>query len=248
MREYVKLTTKDSPQGGVKNQTLMIRELMRDYVLFLANTGLRHGTETKNLKWKHISETTMNGQKYIVIALEKGKTGKRTIVCRHSVRKYLVRIKDRFSHLKERQLGQMLDIDEPVFRCRDGSVPKDFHGAFRIMLEKAELLNDVSGARRSLYSLRHTYATFQIIYNKLDLHTLAKNMGTSIAMLERHYSHLEVLHRAEALAGRADQNRRAKPMSQETRIIELGSDDILTDAAAKNQKDLQLRSGKTIGT
>jgi integrase len=200
----------------------MIRELMRDYVLFLANTGLRHGTETKNLKWKHISETTMNGQKYIVIALEKGKTGKRTIVCRHSVRKYLVRIKDRFSHLKERQLGQMLDIDEPVFRCRDGSVPKDFHGAFRIMLEKAELLNDVSGARRSLYSLRHTYATFQIIYNKLDLHTLAKNMGTSIAMLERHYSHLEVLHRAEALAGRADNARRAKPTPQETRIIELG--------------------------
>jgi len=27
-------------------------------------------------------------------------------------------------------------------------------------------------------------------------------MGTSIAMLERHYSHLEVLHRAEALAGK----------------------------------------------
>jgi integrase len=220
MREYVKLTTKDSPQGGVKNQTLMIRELMRDYVLFLANTGLRHGTETKNLKWKHISETTMNGQKYIVIALEKGKTGKRTIVCRHSVRKYLVRIKDRFAHLKERQLGQMLDIDEPVFRCRDGSVPKDFHGAFRIMLEKAELLNDVSGARRSLYSLRHTYATFQIIYNKLDLHTLAKNMGTSIAMLERHYSHLEVLHRAEALAGRPE-SRRPRRNQEATRIIEL---------------------------
>jgi integrase len=176
-------------------------------------------------RWKHISETTMNGQKYIVIALEKGKTGKRTIVCRHSVRKYLVRIKDRFAHLKERQLGQMLDIDELVFRCRDGSVPKDFHGAFRIMLEKAKLLNDVNGSRRSLYSLRHTYATFQIIYNRLDLHTLAKNMGTSIAMLERHYSHLEVLHRAEALAGKAEQGKpRGKGRVTETRIIELGGE------------------------
>jgi integrase len=116
----------------------------------------------------------------------------------------------------------MLDVDEPVFRCRDGSVPKDFHGAFRIMLDKAELLNDVNGARRSLYCLRHTYATFQIIYNKLDLHTIAKNMGTSIAMLERHYSHLEVLHRAEALAGRRVRRRLLSERPKETVIIELG--------------------------
>ena len=119
----------------------------------------------------------------------------------------------------------MLDIDEPVFRCRDGSIAKDYHGAFRIMLEKAKLLNDVNGARRSLYSLRHTYATFQIIYNRLDLHTLAKNMGTSIAMLERHYSHLEVLHRAEALAGKAEQVKpkgKGSSRARETRIIELG--------------------------
>jgi integrase len=182
----------------------------------------------------------MNGQKFIVINLEKGKTGKRTIVCRHSVRKYLIRIKDRLSHLKDRQLGQMLDIDEPVFRCRDGSVPKDFHGAFRIMLEKAELLNDVSGARRSLYSLRHTYATFQIIYNKLDLHTLAKNMGTSIAMLERHYSHLEVLHRAEALAGKAESKPR-KGKSGETRIIELNSD--LAAVKAGHNTEVQTADG-----
>jgi hypothetical protein len=114
----------------------------------------------------------------------------------------------------------MLDIDEPVFRCRDGSIPKDYHGAFRIMLEKAKLLNDVNGSRRSLYSLRHTYATFQIIYNRLDLHTLAKNMGTSIAMLERHYSHLEVLHRAEALAGRSE-SPSGRAQSRQTRIVEL---------------------------
>jgi integrase len=202
MRKYVKLSTKDSPQGGVKNQTIMIRELLRDYVLFLTNTGLRHGTETKNLKWKHISEGVLNGESYVIIKLEKGKTGKRTIVCKHNVKLYLERIRDRFDHLKGRSLNQMLDVDEPVFRCRDGSVPKDWHGAFKNMLIKAGLLNDVNGARRSLYSLRHTYATFQILYGKLDLHTLAKNMGTSIAMLERHYSHLEVLHRAEALAGK----------------------------------------------
>ncbi len=172
----------------------------------------------------------------------------RRIVCRHSARKYLVRIKDRFPHLKERQLGQMLDIDEPVFRCRDGSIPKDYHGAFRIMLEKAKLLNDVNGARRSMCSRRRTYATFQIIYNRLVLHTLAKNMGTSIAMLERHYSHLEVLHRAEALAGKAEQNRRAKPVPQETRIIELGNDGSSIGATTINHDDREVNRSKTIHT
>jgi integrase len=27
---------------------------LRDYVLILANTGMRHGTEAMNLKWRHI--------------------------------------------------------------------------------------------------------------------------------------------------------------------------------------------------
>jgi integrase len=175
-------------------------------VLFLANTGLRHGTETKNLKWKHISETTINGEKYILIKLEKGKTGKRTIVCRHSVRKYLVRIKDRFPHLKERQLGQMLDIDEPVFRCRDGSIPKDYHGAFRIMLEKAKLLNDVNGSRRSLYSLRHTYATFRL-QEGVNHYILARNMGTSVKMLEQHYGHTSNRAMADELTKHKEKKR-----------------------------------------
>jgi integrase len=229
MRGYVKLTTKDSPQGGVKEQTIMIRELLRDYVLFLANTGLRHGTETKNLRWRHISEQVINGEKYIVIKLQKGKTGKRTIVCRHGVRRYLERIKSRFPHIANRTLNQMLDIDEPVFRLCDGTVPKDWHGAFRIMLEKAKLLYDVNGSRRSLYSLRHTYATFQILYSKIDLHTLAKNMGTSIAMLERHYSHLEVLHRADILAGRPERVKPARKAETKEPLPEKQTDIVLVE-------------------
>ena len=222
MRKYVRLTTKDEKKGGVTQQTLMIRELLRDYVLFLTNTGMRHGTETKNLQWKHITERVINGEKYIVINLQSGKTGKRTIVCRNSVRRYLDRIKERFPHLKDLAWNEMDKIEEPVFRCRDGSVPKDWHGSFEVLLTKAKLLNDVNGAKRSLYSLRHTYATFQILYSKIDLHTLAKNMGTSIAMLERHYSHLEVLHRADVLAGRGDSKPKAKPKNQaDTKIYEI---------------------------
>jgi hypothetical protein len=38
-----------------------MRELLRDYVLILANTGMRHGTETQNLRWKHISTFDQGG-------------------------------------------------------------------------------------------------------------------------------------------------------------------------------------------
>ena len=170
------------------------------------------------MKWKHISETTINGEKYLKIDLEKGKTGPRVVIARHSTRNYLERIKSRFPELCERKIGEMRDVDVPVFRLGDRSVPKDLHGAFEILLREAGLLHDSNGNRRSLYSLRHTYATFQILYSGIDLHTLAKNMGTSIGMLEKHYSHLEVLQRADALAGR--------PIARRfTEIIELESNE-----------------------
>lgn len=225
MRKYVKLDTKDSAKGGVTKQTVMIRELLRDYVLFLANTGMRHGTETRSLKWKHVTEAFIKDQKYLVIELATGKTGPRTIVCRHNVRRYLERIKSRFSEYDQMTLGDMGEVEDYVFRCSDGSTPKDFHGAFEILLKKADLLCDRNGDRRSLYSLRHTYATFQILHGKIDLHTLAKNMGTSIGMLEKHYSHLEVLHKADLLAGRSDDRGKRRKVSkagevQETQIVQ----------------------------
>ena len=34
--------------------TQATREVLINYVLFLANTGMRHGTEVLNLKWKHL--------------------------------------------------------------------------------------------------------------------------------------------------------------------------------------------------
>ncbi len=43
---------------------------------------------------------------------------------------------------------------------------------------------------RTLYSLRHTYATLEITKNRVDLPTLAKQIGTSVRMIEKHYNKL----------------------------------------------------------
>ena len=52
------------------------------------------------------------------------------------------------------------------------------------------LLKNEDGQNRTLYSLRHTYATFELLQNGTDIHTLSKHMGNSAAMIERHYSKL----------------------------------------------------------
>lgn len=43
--------------------------------------------------------------------------------------------------------------------------------------------------KRTPYQCRHTYATWSIAAG-VDLYTLARRMGTSMAMLDRHYAHL----------------------------------------------------------
>ena len=45
-------------------------------------------------------------------------------------------------------------------------------------------------------------ATFALLNDGMDIHTLAIQMGTSIAMIERHYSHLTPRLRKEMLTGK----------------------------------------------
>ena len=67
-----------------------MRELLRDYVLILANTGMRHGTEAQNLRWKHISAFEQDGRSYVAMWV-KGKTKERELIARHSCLIYLKR-------------------------------------------------------------------------------------------------------------------------------------------------------------
>ena len=174
-----------------RQDSLEMRELLRDYVLILVNTGMRPGTETYNLKWKQIEEFESKNIKFLRFWVS-GKTGERELIARHNVRRYLDRIKSRFEHVKP---------DDYVFRLRSGKRTYSMNATFEICLESAELLKDRHGANRTLYSLRHTYATFHIL-NGVDYHALSKNMGTSIGMLEKHYSHLTPTLAAKQLAGR----------------------------------------------
>jgi integrase len=181
-----------------------MRHLMRDYVLIMANTGMRHGTEALNLKWKHVTLFEEKDLQYLEMSVS-GKTGRRDIICRSGTINYLKRIHERSEDIRHIPFEDLLKqrIDLPVFRLPDGTVSKNIHQTFRKFLIDTGLITcPRTGQNRTLYSLRHTYATFALLNDGMDIHALAIQMGTSIGMIERHYSHLTPRLKKDMLTGK----------------------------------------------
>jgi hypothetical protein len=64
--------------------------------------------------------------------------------------------------------------------------PDNWNKPFRQWLEETGLLNcPVTDKERSLYSLRHYYAT-QRLLEGIPIHDLAQQMGTSVLMISKH--------------------------------------------------------------
>ena len=195
MRSWIK--------AGKDGKSRWMRELLRDYVLILANTGMRHGTESYGLKWKHVSFFKDRGREFLLMNVN-GKTGQRELVARHNVVAYLQRIHKRTDDIKHLTFEELIKkgVDKEVLRLPDGSKTQGLGQTFEILLTDADLLVDrKTDQNRTLYSLRHTYATFGMVYAGLPIHLLAKQMGTSVMMIEKHYSHLTPRLRANDLAG-----------------------------------------------
>ena len=62
-------------------------------------------------------------------------------------------------------------------------------------------MDPLTGQNRVFYSLRHTYATLEITYDRTNTHVLARQMGTSDLMIDQHYSHVKISEAKEQLRG-----------------------------------------------
>lgn len=204
--EYAKMirTFPSWVDAGREGKSRDMRYLLRDYVLILANTGIRHGTEAENLRWKHVHLFEEGGRTYLEMHV-KGKTGERDIICRANTISFLKRIQSRSPDIAGMTFEDLLkkQVDEPVFRLPDGTVSKNLRQTFKILMKDTGLLVcPRTGQERTLYCLRHTYATFALLNDGMDIHTLAIQMGTSIPMIEKHYSHLTPRLRKDMLTGK----------------------------------------------
>lgn len=215
---------------GRNEKSIELRELLRDYVKVLLDTGARPGKELMQLKWKQIKYSTdprykstgkmiedesapwdeaqeeitfdLNRSLQIVVT---GKTGTRTIVAMDPTVKALAQIARRNYGYKNNALNPLKEVvsergDDFVFRTKSKQEPTSFQNLFESFLDEHELLIDPHTEKiRVFYSLRHTYATLALTHDEVPVHTLAKQMGTSVGMIEKHYSHLDVIKAIEQL-------------------------------------------------
>ena len=215
--------------AGKRGKARDMRHLLRDYILILANTGIRHGTESMNLCWRHVNMFEDKGQSFLELSVS-GKTGRRDIICRAGTEKFFKRIQARCPDISEMDFQDLLQrrLDKPVFRLPDGTRTTNLRQTFQIFMENSGLLVcPRTGLNRTLYSFRHMYATFALLNDGLDIHTLAIQMGTSIQMIEQHYSHLTPRLRKEVLTGK-----RAKEQNPE---LSGGKPEWLQDIQKNNQ-------------
>lgn len=186
-------------QQGTQELDRLQRPLVCDYVEFLLLTGMRHGTEAMNVQWCDCEWYEFDKVRYLRVRVS-GKTGERYLIAKHDavivLKRLCARQKDLATHEIESVMGR---VNKYVFRNANGLRPRTFNGMFMKLVKECGLHTDSAGQRRTLYSLRHTYATQELL-SGTDIHTLSKQMGNSVRMLEQHYSKLTATMAAERLA------------------------------------------------
>jgi integrase len=186
---------------GLRAVEKEMRPLLRDYVEMLLLTGMRHGTEAMGICWRHLEWHTDKGVRYLRIWVD-GKTGGRWLIAKHRAVEVLKRLHARQTDLKHIAFDALFAerVPHKLFRFSDGYQPPSLNGTFRRLMRDTGLLKNEDGQTRTMYSLRHTYATFELLRGGTDIHTLSKQMGNSAAMIERHYSKLTATMAADKLA------------------------------------------------
>jgi integrase len=149
-------------------------EQLHDYVLFMANTGLRPD-EANQLEYRDVKIVEDEGSHETILEIEvRGKRG--VGYCKSTSGA----VKP-FQRLTERNKPQPTD---PIF-------PKTHRQLFNTILDEEGLKKDREGQPRTAYSLRHTYICLRLMEGA-DIYQIAKNCRTSVEMIEKYYaSHLK---------------------------------------------------------
>jgi integrase len=157
-------------------RTRRSRELLRDYVLVLANSGMRIG-EANNLGTRDVipfrDDKGRTNYRFIV----RGKTGERDVILRSAVARRV----DKLLAKRRRE-----DRNNFLFLMPDGSKVITLIDQLNAALKQAGILKNGFGEKYSLYSLRHFYAV-TALRNGIGVFEVARNMGTSVQMIQQYY-------------------------------------------------------------
>ena len=167
-------------EEGKHKATGRDRFVSQQYFLILANTGLRVG-ELRGLRWSDLRTVKTDGGTRL-IGYVKGKTGAREVAFQEGAEVYIQRLYD----LRVDELAEAPPPNGLVVCHRDGTPIQTMKRSFQSLLDFAGVLSERDGGTRTIYSLRHFYAT-QRLSHETSPFLLAKQMGTSVEMLEKFY-------------------------------------------------------------
>ncbi len=154
------------------------RGLCFAYSSLILFSGLRP-KEARLLQWKDVEL----GETVLLTVHDDTKTGARIVVALPDAR-------DVLEHIRNLNGGEVSDDDYLFPRPGTSDEPVgNFEETFKGLLTYLGLINSDT-PDRTIYSLRHTYATFRLLYGKVDVLKLGLNMGTSVEQIQDHYAHL----------------------------------------------------------
>ena len=169
------------------------RKMLYWLVVFLANTGIRP-SEYYKLQWRDITLHRIQGsdtskEEFVleIIIPTKTKTGKRVVISNPQAFTSYIKIREFSKYIKE---------TDYVFTNYDGSCLKHIGNTFTRRLKELGLYISRNGKKRPLYSLRHYYATERLKAGA-SIYDVALNLGTSVQLIEKHYSHMDIAERAK---------------------------------------------------
>jgi len=152
------------------------------------------------LCWNQLEWHESERKKYLRLWVA-GKSGGRWLIAKHTAVAVFERLAARQRDLEGKSFETILQsrVPQKVFRFSAGYQPHSFIGTFRRLMRDSGLLKSTDGQNRTLYSLRHTYATQELLAGT-GIHTLARQLGNSAQMIEQYYSKLTATLAAERLA------------------------------------------------
>jgi integrase len=210
--EYQQLfeATRRRAHEPLNNRHKWACEQLHDYVLFMANTGLRPD-EAARLEFRDVKIVKDHGSKETILEIEvRGKRG--VGWCKSTAQAVLPfeRLRDRLrpevlpetdeddsasEQVSTKKIKAKLVKPQPTDRL----FPTKPRELLNTILGELKLKLDRDGNLRTSYSLRHTYICFRLMEGA-DIYQIAKNCRTSVEMIEKFYAaHIKTMLDATAI-------------------------------------------------